>query len=462
MNISTRLISVLLLLCLTVGLLAGCQDGQQPTTPTQQGLQPWVDYVAETKLELNSDSYKLEVQINHHTDGDTTNFKVVQDSKIVSKVPMPEVMAGDGTIKARYLAVNTPESTGQIEEWGKTASLFTKEKLDGADSIIVESDDGAWNKDSNGRLLVWVWYRPKGETEYRCLNLELVQNGLSQAAGSPSNRYGIVSMNAFMQAQRYKLKIFSDEVDPNYYYGEGYVVDLKEIRTNAEKYVDKTVIFTGIVARYNNNNVYVEQYDEESGLYYGISIFDGYATGQLLTTLQPGNEIRVVGKLTYYEAGGTYQVSNISYRPMQPNDPTNTILVSTGHSIANRLTDPKVFTTEKVELSVLAEPGSEETVQKTYDYAYLAMNTSISMKDLVIKDIYTTHNGGSSDGAMTFTCEANGVTITVRTVVMRKEDQSLYTEADYLGKTIDVVGIVDYFSGEYQIKVLSPNDITVH
>ena len=42
------------------------------------------------------------------------------------------------------------------------------------------------------------------------------------------------------------------------------------------------------------------------------------------------------------------------------------------------------------------------------------------------------------------------------------ENGELITESAFLDKTIDVVGIVDYFSGEYQIKVFSTDDITVH
>ena len=31
----------------------------------------------------------------------------------------------------------------------------------------------------------------------------------------------------------------------------------------------------------------------------------------------------------------------------------------------------------------------------------------------------------------------------------------------YMGRTINVRGIVDYYNGDYQIKVFSPNDITI-
>ena len=87
-------------------------------------------------------------------DGDTTHFFV------------PSSVMPGGVLKARYLAVNTPESTGKIEEFGKKASNFTKEKLSSAVSIIIESETASWNPDSTGdRYLVWVWYKPSADAE---------------------------------------------------------------------------------------------------------------------------------------------------------------------------------------------------------------------------------------------------------------------------------------------------------
>ena len=38
---------------------------------------------------------------------------------------------------------------------------------------------------------------------------------------------------------------------------------------------------------------------------------------------------------------------------------------------------------------------------------------------------------------------------------------NMLTESDFLGKTIDVKGIVDYFSGSHQIKVFTSSDIVI-
>ena len=90
------------------------------------------------------------------------------------------------------------------------------------------------------------------------------------------------------------------------------------------------------------------------------------------------------------------------------------------------------------------------------------------MKNLYVKDVYTTRNGNSA-GAMTLTCEdADGNEIDIRTEVLKDANGNVVTESAYLYKTIDVMGLIDYFdlnntgNGTYQIKVFVTDDITVH
>ena len=85
-----------------------------------------VDYVANTKLDMASESLKIEVTVKTFIDGDTTHFYLDDTTAF------PE-----GFAKVRYLAIDTPESTGKIEEWGKSAASFTKEKLRGASAIML-------------------------------------------------------------------------------------------------------------------------------------------------------------------------------------------------------------------------------------------------------------------------------------------------------------------------------------
>ena len=443
---------------MAVSCFGGCQfipglnNPTEPTDPTKPTVQlpEWIDFVEQAKLDMDSSTAKLEVTVKLFIDGDTTHFYV------------PESISADRTLKARYIAVNTPESTGQIEEWGKKASNFTREKLSGAESIIIESNTDKWEKDSSGgRHMAWVWYKPKGETEYRNLNLELVQNGLSLASGATTDLYGSLTQRAYTQAKQYKLNCFSGEKDPDYYYGGLIQTDLKTLRTNIALYEGKDVVFDGIIVRNNSQTVYVEAYDEETDMYYGMNVYYGYTSGEIDNILKVGNEVRFVGNVQYWEGGGTWQVTDIHYSAFDPDDPNNLRLLGTGHIASNRVTSADTFLNGTVTVDVLKELGSEETVQKNFKYAELALSTSIKMENLYVKRVYTTSNGGDNDGAMTLTCVVDGKEIDVRTTVLRKADKTLYTSADFLNKTITVTGIVDYFSGDYQIKVFSAKNIEI-
>ncbi len=404
-----------------------------------------IDHGASVKLDMSSATAKLEVKVKNFVDGDTVHFYADGDFP-------------NGVLKARFLAINTPESTGKIEEYGKKASEFTKSVLSGASSIIVESESAGWDPDSTGsRYLVWVWYKPEGGSEYRNLNLEILENGLAIANNTAGSRYGDMGVSAINQAKAQKLNIYSGEKDPDYYYGDAIELSLSELRANIAEYVGKKVAFNGIItANSGTQGVYIEDYDEESDHYYGIYIYYGHGlNGDGLNILSVGNEVRIVGTVQYYEGGGTYQVSDVNYRLMKPDDPGNIQKLSEGNTPAFTETDAKTFNNATVTLLV-----GEENM--TFSYAEAAMGASISMKGLYVKSIYTTDNEeSSSNGAMTLTCECDGETITVRTTVFRDGDGKLYTEDMYMGKTIDVRGIVDSFDGAYQIKVFSPENITV-
>ena len=438
-------IAFLLALCLMLGSLAACGDPQATTGATDPALKV-VDYAAQLKLNMNTSTLKQEVTVKGFVDGDTVHFHV------------PTSVMADGVLKARFLAINTPESTGKIEEYGKAASRFTREKLEQAVSIILESDSDVWDVDSTGgRYLVWVWYKTADMDDYRNLNIEILQNGLAIASNSGGNIYGDIAMAAIAQAKAQKLNVHSGQRDPDFFYGEAVELDLKELRTNVSNYNGMKVAFNGIVTINSKNSVYVEAYDAETGLYYGMSVYYGYGlNGEGMQILNVGNEVRIVGTVQYYEAGGTWQVSGLTYRAMKPDDPNNIQKLSDGHKAAYVLTDPARFVSGTVDVVV------DETVV-TRPYAEMVMSTSIRMENLVVKSVYTTMDEESSSyGAMTLTCELNGVTVEIRTVVLLDANGNLITEDAYLGKTIDVNGIVDYYDGGYQIKVFSSNSITVH
>ena len=434
------------MLCLTITLMSGCGDNNTNTGSEGESQQNTVDYAGSIQFDDSSNTAKAEVTVKTYVDGDTTHFHVPTDV-------MP-----NGVLKARYLAINTPESTGKIEEYGKKASRFTREKLENATSIIIESDDANWNADSTGdRYLVWVWYKTADSEEYRNLNVEILQNGLAIANASGSGLYGSTCTKAINQAKAEKLNVYSGQKDPDYYYGDTVELTLKELRTNTEAYSGMRVAFNGIITTNDgNNSVYIEEYDPETDMYYGFAIYYGFnLSGDGLEILSLGNEVRIVGSLQYYETGGTWQIADLNYRVMKPNDPGNIQKLSEGNEASYRLTDANTFLNGTMEVIV----GEEK---QTFDYAELALGTSVSMENLEVVDIYTTRNEESaSNGAMTLTCKKDGLTISIRTSVLYDENNNLITEEAYMGKTIDVKGIVDYYNGKYQIEVYSADNIIV-
>ena len=454
---------IITLFTLFVFALVGCDETKTNVTETQTNGEKTinnneteqfqeVDYVSQLKLDLNSETAKVQVTVKNYIDGDTTHFNV------------PTSVDASGVLKARYLAINTPESTGTIEEWGKAASNFTKSKLKSAVAIIVESDTSTWNLDSTGsRYLSWVWYKTSNDSDYRLLNLEILQNGLAIASNTGQNRYGTICLNALAQAKKLKLHIFSDQPDPDYYYGDQIELSLKELRLNLEKYNNHIVAFEATIIKNYSNGLYVEDFDEETGIYYGMYIYYGFnLSGGGLSIIRTGNRCRIVGSLQYYEAGDSYQVADLQYNMMDPDNARNIKLISTGNSPSYTLVSAEQFAKGTIEVKYIEEDqdGNETEVKKDYKFAQLALNTSISMEGLKVVDTYTTTNpDSSSNGAITLTCQLDGYTISVRTIPLKDSDGNLVTSDIFEGKTINVKGVVDVYDGTYQIKVFNINDI---
>lgn len=469
-----KILSLLLFAAVALGSFVGCNvpgintstsSPAASSSDSTAGEIEKVDYVSDLHLDMNSDSLKLEVTVKTYIDGDTTYFYPKDKSELPN---LPELVQREGYIKARYAAVNTPESTGTIEEWGKRASNFTKEKLQSAasgGSIIVETESTKWELDStNSRFMLWVWYKPAGESEYRNLNLELLQEGLALGSKAGTSRYGKTCLSAIAQANALSLYVYSKEKDPDFYYGSAVELDLKELRTNIDNYVGKRVAFEGTVATYADWTIYVENYDNETQRYYGINVFYGYHH-EFHPILATGNRVRIVGNLTYSETYG-YQISNLKYDSFEPKNPENIQNLGSGYEAGYQEMTVKEFFS-KVDINVeTVDPETEEIVvtSKQFDVAQLAFSTSVSIKNLTVKSAYTTNNGGDNDGAISLTCTDNtsNKNITIRIAAIEDANGNMvFNQNDLIGKTIDVRGIVDAYNGEYQVRVFLKDNVIV-
>lgn len=433
---------------------------------TEAETKEFVDYAAEAKFNKNSGKIYAEVKVHTETHGDRTTYGFVDGDTTHFDVPEAVASAiGSDVLKARYLAVNTPESTGEIEPWGKMASNFTRAALEKATSIIIESDTSTWNADSTGgRYLVWVWYKTDDMADYRNLNIEILQAGLAFGSNTGGNTYGEIALNALNQAKEFKLYVFSKDKDPDFYYGGAYNVSLKELKTNTDVYSGKLVRFEGVVAKRSGVTLYMEEYDAETNMFFGIQVFCGYGVpGSIMKAMSVGNRISMVGTLQYYETGGYYQISNIQYDIMSPNSPEYVHKISDGHSAAYTEVDPDTILSGTVDIEVTKEDeeGNVSTETKTFTYGELAHFSTVTVKGLKVVSTYTTQSGDSM-GAISVTCETqSGQRIIVRTEVLKDADGNTVKQDVFeIGSYIDVRGIIDFYQNAYQIKVFAITDVT--
>ena len=223
-------------------------------------------------------------------DGDTAHF----------------LTASGDIIKARFFGVDTPESTGKVQPWGKEASNYTKEKLKEADqngTIVISSPQDTYaapEPDSTGTryvTLVWVNLTKKNAAynELTLLNLMIVQDGYSWVKNvGDMPAYESTFYAAQEQAKVMELNLFSGEIPDSFNDGDYIDVSILDIKnevtaciddpTHKNAYDNVRVRVYGTVAGFSNKILYlqdyVKKYDAEGketgeGEFAGINIFVG-------------------------------------------------------------------------------------------------------------------------------------------------------------------------------------------
>lgn len=138
-------------------------------------------------------SERIDVTLNKCVDGDTAWFNLENKQ-----------------IKARFLAIDTPESTNKIEEYGKEASKFTCDLLNNASHIQIEYDDNSDKQDKYNRELVWVF------VDEKLLQELVVKEGLAEVKYIYGNYKYLDQVNlALKEAKKNKLNLWSDAEDNN-------------------------------------------------------------------------------------------------------------------------------------------------------------------------------------------------------------------------------------------------------
>lgn len=423
LNIFLTLASCLLLgACTNNANSNSVGNSEVQSSEVQSSETQFVDYANEFKFDETSSRVREVVTIKDCIDGDTVHFFSNNGF--------------NGVLKARFLGVDTPESTGKVQPWGKKAANFTKTELSAAAEVMIESDTDTWNLDSTGeRHMVWVWYRPTAGADWKLLNLNIMQNGLAAAKNITTNSYGEVMSKAYSQAIALKLNYYGGD-DPDFPKDEASQITIRELRTNLETYKDSYIRFEGLISRVAGQTAYVESYDPETEFTYGVTVYMGYDNYPMMLK---GNIVSVHGYFQYSDLVKSWQVSDLNYIATKPNHAKNTKLISENNEvIPNEITG-----TEFVEKGDLLQ------------------STNVSIKNLTVNSVYTTDNGGDNDGAMTLTCTSeDGKTVKVRTSVLKKDDDTLVVASDLLNKNITIKeGIMDVFDGDNQIHLFTYNDL---
>jgi len=269
-----------------------------------------------------------QVDVYQYIDGDTTHFKSLSDSS-------------SAIIKSRYYGIDTPESTGKIEEYGEEAKQFTKQKLKNASengTIVVSSPFFTYKApetDSTGSRylsLVWINETTKNapKEDLILLNLYIVQEGLSYVkALDKVPEFKETFLAAEEQAKKFKKNLFSGQPAPLFNYGDYEEASLLEIKNELVKsltdetyenpYAGAKVRVRGTVSGFANGMLYLQSYfDEDSGStktggeYAGINIYTGTSSISSKYT-RVNSFIEVSGTLSDSEEFG-FQMSGVNFQ----------------------------------------------------------------------------------------------------------------------------------------------------
>lgn len=435
-----------------------------PSESSSTSSQDWVDYAknGDVKLNLAYQGHTFfvdgieQVDLLRNIDGDTAHF--------TPKSGLAPEGVTDNTIKARFYGIDTPESTGKVQPYGKAASKYTSSILDAAaknGTIVVSSaqnDYGTPNPDSTGSRyvsLIWVNTEKKdaGLDELYLLNLMIVQNGYSwvkNVADMP--QYKPTFYAAEEQARAYKLNLFSGQPDPLFNYGDYEDTSLLDIKhevvrcmndpeaTNA--YDNRKVRVQGTVAGFSNKILYIqdfyptldengnEQLDEEGnviGEYAAINIFTGANSGSVPTKFKKMNAyIEVFGLCTDGQFG--FQISDVTLPTVSYSDTDCRVIYTPENNVEEHALH--VFSYSKAELSAVVD-------EKNFESLYCAVEVN---EPITIRRAFAPENGS---GMYLY---PEGASFSIYFTFSFKPDASsaeVWDKAeDFVGKKFNVAGIL--------------------
>lgn len=140
----------------------------------------------EDKIENNQNINNNTEIINGQTENNNPNTNIEFEEAYVTKIIDGDTIGVtiDGKyFKVRFIGINCPEYTKEIEPYGKEATDYTNEKLY---NKIVYLQKDITDKDDYDRLLRYIWLEKVDEINEETVknslfNYDLVVNGLAQS-----------------------------------------------------------------------------------------------------------------------------------------------------------------------------------------------------------------------------------------------------------------------------------------
>lgn len=134
---------------------------------------------------------KILVTLNKCVDGDTAYFNYKGE-----------------VLKTRFLAIDTPEISDEVEPYGKEASDYTCNELKNAIQILLEYDDNSNKLDKYNRHLVWVF------VDDTLLQSKIIKNGYAEIAYLYGDYKYIEDLYKDLEyAKENKLGMWSDNIE---------------------------------------------------------------------------------------------------------------------------------------------------------------------------------------------------------------------------------------------------------
>ena len=429
--------SLLLLLSLaTVVGLVSCRSGagNSNTSGSNQGdvsssstssnvPKEFVDYAGNgtVRLSLDYTGHNFwtdgieQVALYQTIDGDTAHFTTKQKNS-----------KGDTILKSRFYGIDTPESTGKVQPWGKPASKYTSEILEKANkngTIVVSSPQSVYaapSPDSTGSRyvsLIWVNETVKNAplASLKLLNLMIVQDGYSWVKNvSDIPEYVDTFYAAENQAKERGLNLFGTDPDPMFNYGGYRNVSLLEIKNETvaslkdsnhkNAFDNEKVTVQGAVAGFSNHILYIQDYcsyvnDSGEPLYFndkGESIYQDKIDAGIMGEYAGINIFTGMSAIPskFTKVGAYIQVSALALES----------------DFGFQLTDAKFptisYDESDAQVLIKAENNTGEHALKTFEYTASELNALITNQNfeafncsVKVTDPVTVTGGYNSDSA---------------------------------------------------------------